>query len=113
MQIEPDLCKVDDGLETITGKWKLLILLHTIKNGTMRFSDYVRAIPAITQKMLTKNLRELEDDDLINRTVYPTIPPKVEYSITAHGKELEPIIDNLHQWGIRHRQHIMQKWAEK
>ena len=110
MQIEPTLCRVDDGLETITGKWKLTILLHTLKNNTMRFSDYLREIPGITQKMLTKNLRELEDDDLIYRTVYPTIPPKVEYTLTEHGKELEPIIDALHQWGIQHRAHIQAKW---
>ena len=63
-KIEPNLCHTDDGLDTITGKWKLPILLHIMKNGTMRFSDLIRAIPEITQKMLTKNLRELEEDDI-------------------------------------------------
>ena len=90
-----------------------LFLLHIMKNGTMRFSDLIRAIPEITQKMLTKNLRELEEDDIISRLSYPTIPPKVEYSLTEHGKELEPIIDALHEWGIRHKEHIMKKWREK
>lgn len=110
IKIEPNLCRTDDGLDTIIGKWKLSILLHMMKNGTMRFSDFMRAMPEITQKMLTKNLRELKEDDLISRFSYPTIPPKVEYSLTEHGKELEPIIDQLHKWGIRHKEHIQKKW---
>ncbi|RRD38461.1 transcriptional regulator [Leptotrichia sp. OH3620_COT-345] len=110
LNIEPDLCRTDDGLDTITGKWKLPILLHIMKNKTMRFSDFMRAMPQITQKMLTKNLRELEDDDLIKRISYPVIPPKVEYSLTEHGKELEPVIDLLHQWGIKHKQYMQDKW---
>ena len=110
MEREPNLCRVDDGLDTLTGKWKLVILLHIVKNRTMRFSDLMKAIPKITQKMLTKSLREMEDDDLIKRTSYPTIPPKVEYSLTEHGEELIPIIDSLHEWGIRHKEHIKKKW---
>ena len=113
MEREPDLCRVDDGLDTLTGKWKLVILLHIVKNGTMRFSDLMKAIPKITQKMLTKSLREMEDDDLIKRTSYPTIPPKVEYSLTEHGEELIPIIDSLHEWGIRHKEHIRKKWLSE
>ena len=113
MEREPDLCRVDDGLDTLTGKWKLVILLHIVKNGTMRFSDLMKAIPKITQKMLTKSLREMEDDDLIKRTSYPIIPPKVEYSLTEHGEELIPIIDSLHEWGIRHKEHIQKKWLSE
>lgn len=113
MEREPSLCHFDDGLETITGKWKLIILSHIIKNKNMRFSDLMKAIPKITQKMLSKNLKELEDDDLINRKTYDTIPQKVEYSLTEHGKELIPIIDSLHEWGIEHRKHIQKKWLEK
>lgn len=82
MNIEPNLCRVEDALEIIVGKWKPIILLHLLKNGTMRFSDLKRSIPNITQKMLTKNLRELENEDIIERFVYPQVPPKVEYSIT-------------------------------
>ncbi len=113
MEREPNLCRVDDGLDTLTGKWKLVILLHIVKNRTMRFSDLMKAIPKITQKMLTKSLREMEDDDLIKRTSYPTIPPKVEYSLTEHGEELIPIIDSLHEWGIRHKEHIKKKWLSE
>lgn len=82
MNIEPNLCRVEDALEIIVGKWKPIILLHLLKNGIMRFSDLKRSIPNITQKMLTKNLRELENEDIIERFVYPQVPPKVEYSIT-------------------------------
>lgn len=113
MEREPNLCRVDDGLETLVGKWKLVILLHIVKNRTMRFSDLMKAIPKITQKMLTKSLREMEDDDLIKRTSYPTIPPKVEYSLTEHGEELIPIIDSLHEWGMKHKDHIQKKWLSR
>ena len=75
-KIELNLCKTDDELDTIIGKWKLPILLHIMKNGTIRFSDLTRKIPEITQKMLTKNLRELEEDDLISRFSYPTFRQK-------------------------------------
>lgn len=113
MEREINLCRIDDGLETITGKWKLIILLHLVHKKTMRFSDFTRAIPKITQKMLIKNLRELEDDDLVERKSYPTIPPKVEYYLTEHGKELIPILDKLHEWGVNHKKHIQNKWIEK
>ena len=102
MNIEPDLCKVENALEIIVGKWKPVILLHLLKNGTMRFSELKRSIPGITQKMLTKNLRELESEDIVERLVYPQVPPKVEYSITEYGKELEPILNAMHEWGTRH-----------
>ena len=76
MNIEPDLCRVDDALDIIVGKWKPVILLHLLKNGTMRFSELKRSIPEITQKMLTKHLRELEDEEIINRVVYPEFRQK-------------------------------------
>jgi DNA-binding HxlR family transcriptional regulator len=102
MNIEPELCRVDDALDIIVGKWKPIILLHLLKNGTMRFSELKRSIPEITQKMLTKHLRELEEEEIVNRVVYPQVPPKVEYSITEYGKELEPILVSMHEWGTKH-----------
>lgn len=108
MNIEPNLCRVEDALEIIVGKWKPIILLHLLKNGTMRFSDLKRSIPNITQKMLTKNLRELENEDIIERFVYPQVPPKVEYSITEYGKELEPLLHAMHKWGVKHALHKQQ-----
>lgn len=109
MEIEPKLCKVEDALGILVGKWKPIILLNLMKEGTQRFSELQRNLPGITQKMLTKQLRELEDEDIIKRVVYPQVPPKVEYSITEYGKTIEPILADMHEWGMKHTQHKQQK----
>ncbi|SFB21826.1 transcriptional regulator, HxlR family [Lentibacillus halodurans] len=109
MDIEPELCRVEDALGILVGKWKPIILLHLLKEGTQRFSELKRNVPGITQKMLTKQLRELEDEDIIERVVYPQVPPKVEYSITEYGKGLEPILAAMHEWGKQHVMHKKQK----
>lgn len=106
-------CRIEDGLEVLSGKWKLKILMQIFKNPTIRFSVLQKAIPGITQKMLTKNLRELEAEELIERRVYPTIPPKVEYALTEHGKELAPILDQLHYFGLKHRSYMERKVNQK
>lgn len=105
MNIEPDQCRVEDALEILVGKWKPIILLHLLKEGTQRFSELKRRMPGITQKMLTKQLRELEAEDIIQRVVYPQVPPKVEYSITEYGRSLEPILHAMHEWGMNHTLH--------
>ena len=105
----PEDCRVEDALGILVGKWKPVILLHLLQNGTKRFSELKRSLPGITQKMLTKQLRELEDEDIIKRVVYPQVPPKVEYSITEYGKSLEPILEAMHEWGTKHTLHKMQK----
>lgn len=102
MDKQPELCRVDDALGIIVGKWKPLILLILLQEGTHRFSELKRRVPGITQKMLTKQLRELEAEDIISRKVYPQVPPKVEYSITEYGKSLEPVLTAMHEWGTRH-----------
>ncbi|QDI91669.1 transcriptional regulator [Salicibibacter halophilus] len=102
MNIDPDQCQVEEALEIVVGKWKPIILLYLLKNGTMRFNELKRSVPNITQKMLTKHLRELEEEDIIARTVYPQVPPKVEYSITEYGRSLEPILEAMHEWGTKH-----------
>jgi DNA-binding HxlR family transcriptional regulator len=99
---DPDLCNVATALDVLVGKWKPTILLNIRFNGTMRFNQLQRAIPHITQKMLTSQLRELERDGIVTRTVYRQVPPKVEYSLSDYGKTLEPILDNLHSWGEAH-----------
>lgn len=109
MNIEPELCRVEDTLDILVGKWKPIILLYLLKNGTMRFNELKRSIPEITQKMLTKQLRELEEEEIINRVVYPQVPPKVEYSVTEYGKDLEPILQAMHEWSSRHMQHKQKK----
>lgn len=106
--MKPELCKVNEALSIIVGKWKPIILLHLLNEGTLRFSELKRLMPGITQKMLTKQLRELEDEDIIKRVVYPQVPPKVEYSISEYGKSLEPILNMMHEWGTAHSIHIQQ-----
>lgn len=113
MDFEPELCRVEDALNILVGKWKPIILLHLLKNGTMRFSELKRSIPGITQKMLTNQLRELEEEDIVNRIVYPQVPPKVEYSITEYGKELEPILHTMHEWGTKHTIHKREKLIQQ
>jgi DNA-binding HxlR family transcriptional regulator len=109
MEMEPELCNVDDALNILVGKWKPIILLTLLKEGTKRFSDLKRSVPGITQKMLTNQLRDLEQEDIITRKVYLQVPPKVEYSITEYGKTLEPILVAMHEWGTAHSVHKMQK----
>lgn len=89
-------------LEVMGGKWKPLIMFLLVEK-TMRFSELQRNISGITQKMLTEQLRELERDGLLSRKVYPQVPPKVEYSITTHGKTLLPVLETMHKWGKTHK----------
>ncbi|AIF42562.1 helix-turn-helix domain-containing protein [Virgibacillus sp. SK37] len=105
----PEECRVEDALGILVGKWKPIILLHLLQEGTKRFSDLKRSMPGVTQKMLTKQLRELEEEDIIQRVVYPQVPPKVEYSITDYGRSLEPILEAMHEWGTKHTAHKQEK----
>ncbi|MBO6505016.1 MAG: helix-turn-helix transcriptional regulator [Kordiimonadaceae bacterium] len=100
-------CPVEAALEVIGGKWKGVILYHLLSE-TMRFNELRRVMPEITQRMLTKQLRELEADNLVLRKVYPEVPPKVEYSMTAYGKTLEPVIHSLREWGTEYLQRAEQ-----
>ncbi|SDN48477.1 transcriptional regulator, HxlR family [Psychrobacillus sp. OK028] len=109
MDMQPELCKVEDALGILVGKWKPIILLILLQEGTKRFSDLKRSVPGITQKMLTKQLRELEEEDIILRNVYAQVPPKVEYSISEYGKSLEPILVAMHEWGTAHTLHKTKK----
>lgn len=113
MKKVPEECRVEDALGILVGKWKPIILLQLLQEGTKRFSELKRSLPGITQKMLTKQLRELEEEDIVARVVYPQVPPKVEYSITEYGKSLEPILEAMHEWGTRHELHKLQKSTEK
>lgn len=113
MERIPEKCQVEDALGILVGKWKPIILLHLLQEGTKRFSELKRSLPGITQKMLTKQLRELEEEDIVKRVVYPQVPPKVEYSITEYGRSLEPILEAMHEWGTRHALHKMEKVKQK
>lgn len=94
-------CPVEAALEVIGGKWKGIILYHLL-DGEVRFSELKRQVGSVTQRMLTKQLRELENDGLISRKVYPVVPPKVEYSLTEKGQTLDPILIALRDWGQEH-----------
>ena len=89
---------VTTTLAIMGGKWKILILYHLCA-GTQRFNELRRLLPDITQRMLTLQLRELEDDGIVHREVYPQVPPKVEYSLTAFGATLIPVIEVMDAWG--------------
>lgn len=89
-------------LSVIEGKWKLIILCHVGLKGTKRFGELRKLIPSITKKMLAAQLREMEEDGLMHREVYPVVPPKVEYSLTDQGMSLFPILTALEDWGSRY-----------
>lgn len=94
-------------MDIVVGKWKWIVLLHLVHGGTKRFSELKNLIPEITQKVLTAQLRELEEHDIIHRHVYPEVPPRVEYSMTDHGMTLKPILEMMHEWGATHSEHMM------
>ncbi|CDZ82840.1 winged helix-turn-helix transcriptional regulator [Citrobacter koseri] len=92
---------VEHVLRLLEGRWKLIILFHLFDGKVQRYSDFEKLIPGISQKMLAQQLRQLEADGIVSRTMYPQVPPKVEYRLTEWGQELCPALD------------AMLKWAEK
>ena len=95
-------CKAERALKVIQGRWKLLILRELLES-VRRFSDLQRALSevqqGVSQKVLAAQLRELEADGVVERTVYPEVPPRVEYALTELGRELVPVLEGLHSWG--------------
>ncbi|MCM3701000.1 helix-turn-helix domain-containing protein [Paenibacillus macerans] len=105
-------CPVEYTLDVIGGKWKGVLLYHLI-NGPIRFNEFRRICPTITQRMLTLQLRELEQDGIVHREVYHQVPPKVEYSLTDFGQTLVPIILKMKEWGETYKsQKLLPKSAE-
>ncbi len=105
-------CPVETTLKVIGGRWKVLIL-QELFNGVRRFGELHRAMNGITQKMLTQQLREMEQDGIVHREVYLQVPPKVEYSLTPLGKTLKPILNSMHEWGIRFLDSSLEQEQEK
>jgi DNA-binding HxlR family transcriptional regulator len=99
---------VRDALDILSGKWKLPIII-ALMFGNKRFTQMAREIPGITDKMLSKELRDLEMNQLVKRTVYDSVPVVVEYSMTPYGKSLEKLIMELQHWGEKHRKRIIGK----
>lgn len=94
-------CAVEVTLSVIGGKWKVLVL-GQLYQGVTRFGQFKRAIPGITQTMLTQQLRELEEDGIVTRTIFPEIPPRVEYELTEFGRTLDCVINVMGQWGDKY-----------
>lgn len=95
-------CPFELTIELIGGKWKGLILWHLLDKKVLRNGEMLRLMPRITQKMLTQQLREMEDNGLVRRVIYEQVPPKVEYSLTPHGEALRPILDMMITWGSKY-----------
>ncbi|AAT75407.1 MULTISPECIES: winged helix-turn-helix transcriptional regulator [Mesoplasma] len=93
-------CPLEYTLNFIKSKWVILII-RELSFGTCRFNELEKRIAGISQKVLTSNLRFLEENKLVERTVYPVVPPKVEYSLTDLGKSLKPILDQMSDWGVK------------
>ncbi len=91
--------EMEVALEVISGKWKSTILWNLHLSEKIRFNEFFKIIPSITQKMLTQQLRKLEESNLVVRTVFPSTPPTVEYSLTPLAKEVMPILESLNLWG--------------
>jgi DNA-binding HxlR family transcriptional regulator len=100
------MLSISDALEALEGRWKLLILF-ALSPAPKRFTQLAKEVSGITDKTLSKELKSLEANKLIKRAVFDTFPPTVEYSITAHGKSLEKVMDELHYWGLAHRKTII------
>ncbi len=101
-------CSVEATLDVIGGRWKGVILFHLL-SGTKRFNELHRLVTCCTQRMLTLQLRELEKDGVVKRTVYAEVPPKVEYSLTEFGRSLEPILLMMREWGDQYISSLLQK----
>ncbi|WP_338556332.1 helix-turn-helix domain-containing protein [Paenibacillus sp. KS-LC4] len=108
----PEDCKVETALEILVGKWKPIILYQLFSQGTMRFSELQKALPDITKKMLTSQLRELEYHNIVHREIYLQIPPKVEYSITEYGMGMGPLLQAMNEWGKSHIEHLNERYGE-
>lgn len=102
------MLSIRDAIEAVEGRWKLLILF-SLSEKPKRFNQIAKEVNGITDKTLSKELKNLETNKLVRRDVYDTFPPTVEYSITPHGMSLEKVLDELHFWGLSHRKKIIGK----
>jgi len=102
-------CGVETTIAVVGGKWKPMIL-YALLSGPRRFGELNRLIPEVTQRMLTLQLRELEEDGVIYREVYKQVPPKVEYSLTPFGRTIEPILLLMEQWGEQYADMVATSW---
>ncbi|KLU02059.1 transcriptional regulator, HxlR family [Rhodopirellula islandica] len=109
LNYELPACPVEATLELIGGKWKGIVLYYLLVDGRVRFSELKRKVGCVTQRMLTKQLRELESAGLVNRIVYAEVPPRVEYELTEEGESLKPVLLLLKKWGESHALQLLQE----
>ena len=106
-------CPVETCVQLIGSKWRLLIMRDLLMNESMRFGQLQRSVGKVSQKVLTSNLRDMEESGLVVRRVYPEVPPRVEYSLTETGKSLKPIIDAMWDWGTEYQAKAEQGMLER
>ena len=105
MERQLPACPVETTLELIGDKWKVLILRDLV-GGTKRFGELKKSIGSVSQKVLTSQLRDMEDSGLVSRKVYAEVPPRVEYSLTDLGRSLQPILDAMRNWGTEYKESL-------
>ncbi len=105
MNKELPACPVETTLSLISDRWKVLII-RDLLDGTKRFGELKKSIGSISQKVLTANLRAMEEDGLLTRTVYAEVPPRVEYTLTETGYSLQPVLDALGSWGLAYKEKV-------
>src|ERR1700757_4490717 len=101
--VTPDMAATggEAAFRVLEGRWKMVIIFHLFDREVLRFSELERAIPGVSQKMLIQQLRDLESDGIVERTIYPQVPPKVEYRLTAWGQAMCPALDMLLEWAAQ------------
>ena len=99
-------CPVATTVQLIGNKWKLLILRNLIYKDKQRFTDFLKTVPAISKRVLTDNLRSLENNGLIDREIFAEVPPRVEYSLSPLGKTLKPVLDAMWRWGTDYKNNL-------
>ena len=102
----PYICGIDAAMDVVSGKWKSLVLWELDNYGTRRFGELRRGLVGVSEKVLTQQLREMEEDGLIHREVYREVPPKVEYSLTALGRSLNEALGPLGDWGTKRAERL-------
>ena len=111
MKKEMPACPVETTLMLISDRWKVLII-RDLLDGTKRFGELIRSVGNISQKVLTANLRAMEESGLLTRKVYPEVPPRVEYTLTETGYSLKPILDAMKEWGTNYKNSVGDREAE-
>jgi DNA-binding HxlR family transcriptional regulator len=101
--VTPDMAAsgIEEAFRMLEGRWKMVIIFHLFDRGKLRFSELERSIPGVSQKMLIQQLRDLERDGIVTRTVHPQVPPKVEYELTSWGQAMCPALDALLEWAAQ------------